>query len=220
MKKWKVVALVLIIALFIANLYWWQAWQAWQTEEEALQGRVEFYQQELKASETELDDAVSQVFLLVDELQGVREELKNQKVYYDNKLLEEIKLAEEAGYQKALARAVPSRNPTYYEAMKLAYGVDYWTVSQQKRQAGKSFVCVDFAEALDNAADRVGIRCGLAFLVYTDDGQSKWGHFINYFDTIDEGRIYFDAMLGIETTYMVAEKSYCKNFVKEIIYYP
>jgi hypothetical protein len=155
-----------------------------------------------------------------DELKDTRTELENQKTYYENRLVEEFQNGKGVGYKEALEREVPLRNPTYEEAMSLAYRADYLGAYREKTKAGKKFVCLDYVEVLNKAANAAGIRSGVVFLVFRDILDGKWGHFLNCFDTVDRGRVYFDPFYGEEIMGQIEEgKSYYGDMIKEIIIY-
>lgn len=160
---------------------------------------------ELESTKSQFKNAVDHVLLVGTELQIVRLELVSQKIYYDNELLEEAKLARESGYREAMAAIEIRRDPTYAEAINLAKGIDYRPAAIQKARGEKGFVCLDFAEVLDSVAEKAGMRCGMAFLVFSYDGELKRGHSINCFDTTDRGRIYFDPVCRAEVTDSVKE---------------
>ena len=52
-----------------------------------------------------------------------------------------------------------------------------------------AFVCADFAEAIHNNAEAVGIRAGWVSLTF--EGTSE-GHALNAFETADRGLVYID----------------------------
>jgi len=161
-----------------------------------LEKEVEFREidSNLEDTKTQLDNALDHASLLADELRGVRKELKNQKTYYENKVLEEIKSAKEVGYAEALEREVSRRDPTYDEMWsvlrELAPAINKGIFEIKDNNGVVS--CVDFAMLVDNLAEVKGLRTGLVFLVYKYMNGGKWGHFLNSFETSDRSRVYID----------------------------
>lgn len=153
------------------------------------------------------------------QLQIAKLEINNQKIHYEQKIFEEFERGREEGYLSALDMEIDLRDPTYEEAVELAYGTDYFSAFQDKKEEGRGFVCVDFAEALSEAGRAAGIRTGTVFLVFRDDYEGKWGHFLNCFETSDQGLVFFDAMYGIESSRVKEGRAYLGDMVKEVIIY-
>ncbi len=175
-------------------------------------------EKEIEFKKTKLELASTKVLINFDKLL-----LESQERYYKNRLLEEFGKGDEVGFARDLTAEVQLRNPTYAEAMELARGADYRNAKTKKLQEGKGFVCMDYVEVLDNAGQEAGIQVGVANLIWRlEDDEWKIHHTINYFDTTDKGRIFFDPMYSIEATDYVEEgKPYLTgNLIKEIILYP
>ena len=165
----------------------------------------------LKDAKTQLDNAVAHMFLLTNELQGVRREPASQKTYYEQM----IDLSKEVGYRAALAAEVTLRDPTYKELRNF---LTQNKVNLRTWTPGK-YVCVDFAADLNNDAEAAGFRSAYVWLVggYSSDG-SKWGHLLNGFQTLDKGLIFIEPQSDAEADIKVGSYyPYVSSTIKEII---
>jgi hypothetical protein len=159
----------------------------------------------LKSTETQLDNAVSRVFLLVEELQ-------KQEVYFEKELVESENTGYWKGHYDALEGKVALENPTYAELMAFLKGTTLFPVLTDS--------CVDFAANLNNIAEEMGIRAGCVFLVYSYPQGGKWGHFLNCFETIDRGIVYIEPQTMKDVTREVVVGklySFGRQVIKEIV---
>ncbi len=82
-----------------------------------------------------------------------------------------------------------AHNPTYGEVMEFLRTDD--TVKHQYRKP--DYTCADFAEDLQNNAERLGLNCGYASMRFL--GKDS-GHAVNVFNTVDQGLVYVDDTSG------------------------
>jgi hypothetical protein len=231
---------MLVIGLLFSGFHGWQAWDKLeeaqakvvqtenqfekyriQTGKELDAGQVKFdtiqielgtVQTERDAIQTELEVTQTELELVKVELQITEARIEAQKIYYEQKLIEEFEKGRLEGYETALTREVSLRNPTYEELR------DFLAQDKTNLNAyvpGK-YVCVDFAADLNNNAEAAGIRAGYTWLVYRYINGGKWANFVNAFQTTDKGLIFIDPQTDREVNIEIG-KYYLGNKIKEII---
>lgn len=91
-------------------------------------------------------------------------------------------------YETTLKTLIPQKNPTYQELKDFLVkdGTNLMPYIPGE------YVCLDFTTALDNAAEKAGIRAGYVFLTFRFMPEGKWGHTLNAFETSDRGLIYIE----------------------------
>lgn len=82
-----------------------------------------------------------------------------------------------------------ARDPSYSEVMDFLKTDD--TVNH--KYSKPEYTCADFAQDLQNNAERQGLNCGYASMKFC--GKEN-GHAVNVFDTVDQGLVYVDDTAG------------------------
>ena len=112
----------------------------------------------------------------------------------------------EAGYKPSLEQEKSSeytlRNPTYQE-MKAFLAQDTTNLG---KYATDEYVCVDFSAAVNNNAEKNGIRCAIVDIFYPEG----YGHTIVAFETTDKGLIFIEPQFDHEVKLIVG-KSYSQT---------
>ena len=241
MKRYRIVLIVmLVIGLLFSGFYGWQTGNKLEeaqakvvqienqfekyriqadNELDAIKDNLNTVQIELStvqtkrdAIQTELEVAQTELELLKVELQITEARIETQKIYYEQKLIEEFEKGRLEGYETALTREGSLRNPTYEELRDF--------LAQDKTNLNayipEKYVCVDFAADLNNNAEAAGIRTGYAWLVYKYINGGKWANFVNTFQTTDKGLIFIDPQTDREVNIEIG-KYYLGDKIKEII---
>jgi hypothetical protein len=109
----------------------------------------------------------------------------------------------EAGYKPTVEQETSSgyaiHNPTYQE-MKTFLAQD---TTDSKTYAEDQYVCVDFSAAVNNNAEKNGIRCAIVDIFHPEG----YGHTIVAFETTDKGLIFIEPQFDREVQLIVG-KSY------------
>lgn len=109
----------------------------------------------------------------------------------------------EAGYKPQLEQKTEPgytlKNPTYQE-MKAFLAQD---LTNTMRYIQDEYVCVDFAAAVNNNAEAMGIRCAIVDIFYPEG----YGHTIVAFETTDRGLIFIEPQFDLEVK-LITGRSY------------
>jgi hypothetical protein len=112
----------------------------------------------------------------------------------------------EVGYKPSVEQETSSeytlRNPTYQE-MKAFLAQD---MTSSKKYVEDKYVCTDFAAAVNNNAEKEGIRCAIVDIFYPEG----YGHTIVAFETTDKGLIFVEPQFDQDVE-LVVGKSYSQT---------
>lgn len=87
-------------------------------------------------------------------------------------------------------------DPTYEEMKQFLENDD----TDSNEFVEDSYVCTDFSAAVNNAAESLGIRCAIVYIIYPEAG-----HTIVAFETVDRGRIYIEPQFDHEVKIKIGE---------------
>ena len=110
-------------------------------------------------------------------------------------------LGYQAGYQAGLYEANTGydlHDPTYQEVMDFIANDNSNDIPYSKND----HICTDYTTAVNNNAEKLGIRCGSVYIIYPETGHSIIG-----FDTTDRGMIFIEPQFDKEVALPVG-KSY------------
>jgi hypothetical protein len=116
-----------------------------------------------------------------------------------------LQAGDKASTQQTTSNGYTLQNPTYQE-MKTFLAQDSTNTNSYLED---TYVCVDFAAAVNSGAEAKGIRCAVVDIFYPDG----YGHTIVAFDTTDRGLIYVEPQFDQEVKLVVGRSySQLNNF--------